>query len=108
MTDDPRIDKTVHLMRQAFILLQELDELRASMPEAAPDRRPSITREDRVRAYAVVVRTLEAQLRLAFQQIGTELPPLASGMTNEEWLRWVEEWLRWVDEGMGPEAPGAK
>jgi hypothetical protein len=111
MNDDPRINDAINLMQQAFSLLRQLQDLRTRMPEAIPDRRPVVSREERVKAYAVVIHTLEAQLQFALRHIAQDLdirgqveirreilPPSAKGLTNEQYLKWL-------DDQMGPEPP---
>ena len=58
MKEDPPIDQAINLVRQAFALLRELQDLRAAMPQPDPTRRSSVSREDRLNAYSVITHSL--------------------------------------------------
>ncbi len=112
MNDDPRIDRTIMLLQESWSLLRRLQDLKREFPAPVDDsRRLAESRDKRLNAYALLTHRLEASLRFALRaavkdlEVGGHwdirreiLPPTAKGLTNEEWLKWL-------DQQMGSEPP---
>jgi hypothetical protein len=107
MNEDARIDRTIMLLQESWSLLRRLQDLRRELPQPTDDaRRLAAPRDKRLDSYAVLTHRLEASLRFALVAAVKDLevrghwdirreilPPSAKGLTNEEWLNWLDQQL---------------